>query len=45
MWINELLKFGLIEVVGPEPWNYAQEIRVGLLYNLIQAELEEAGIK
>jgi hypothetical protein len=30
---------------GPELWNYAQEIRTGLLDDLIKAELAEAGIK
>lgn len=30
---------------GPELWNYAQEIRVSLLDELIKAELAEAGIK
>ena len=30
---------------GPDLWNYAQEIRTGLLDDLIKAELAEAGIK
>jgi hypothetical protein len=33
------------EKCGPELWNYAQEIRTGLLEDLIKAELTEAGIK
>lgn len=30
---------------GPDLWNYAQHIRAGLLNELIQSELAEAGIK
>lgn len=30
---------------GPDLWNYAQEIRSGLLDELINSELAEAGIK
>lgn len=30
---------------GPELWNYAQEVRAGLLDELIKAELAEVGIK
>ena len=30
---------------GPDLWNYAQEVRAGLLDDLIKAELAEAGIK
>ncbi len=30
---------------GPDLWNYAQQIRAGLLNELIQSELAEAGIK
>ncbi len=29
---------------GPELWNYAQEVRVNLLDDLVKAELAEAGI-
>ena len=30
---------------GPDLWNYAQQIRAGILNELIQSELAEAGIK
>jgi hypothetical protein len=30
---------------GPEPWNYAQEVRASLLYELIRAKLAEAEIE
>jgi hypothetical protein len=30
---------------GPELWNYAQEIRAGLLEDLIKAELAETGLR
>ncbi len=30
---------------GPEMWNYAQEVRAGLLDELIKAELAEVGVK
>ena len=30
---------------GPDLWNYAQEVRTGLLDDLIKAELAEAGIR
>jgi hypothetical protein len=30
---------------GPDLWNYAQEIRTGLLDDLIKAELAETGIR
>jgi len=29
---------------GPELWNYAQEVRLNLLDELIKSELAEAGI-